>query len=286
MRLEGNLYILPEWKSKYKNEVFQKPQKPRQDYAKDILRRIPEKEMKKSELIDLLIKEFSFTRTIAFATLSRKKYFVNYKKTNGETWTKEKLIINNKSNNADKIKLERTLTDLLQNKDDKSMKLSEVVKYLMLNSNYKKQTIYKILNNLDVDNKIKKFYKDGKKWLRLKSRPLPVTRIVNPQWTDIQIELGHDLKDYFNDSDQPNYSIDLNEAMALFKKVVDYTTNEKGLDGLNEQLLPSLFKFFKHSNDKGDLLNHQKQILTSLDPFLKKILFIVNITEYNRTIVR
>ena len=46
--------------------------------------------------------------------------------------------------------------------------------------------------------------------------------------------------------------------------------------------LPTLFKFYRHSNDKSDLLNYFKQISTSLDPFLKKILFFVDNAEYNR----
>jgi hypothetical protein len=68
----------------------------------------------------------------------------------------------------------------------------------------------------------------------------------------------------------------------MLKALIDATTAESGLDGLNEQLLPTLFKFYRHSNDKSDLLNYFKQISTSLDPFLKKILFFVDNAEYNR----
>jgi hypothetical protein len=157
--------------------------------------------------------------------------------------------------------------------------LIELAKKMAGKLNYNKQTIYKIIS--ENKNEFVKFSKGNKTWIRLSSVQNVTTNVYN--WQEIQKELSHDLLDRFNTVYQtiPN-SANFQDVLNMLKALIDATTAESGLDGLNEQLLPTLFKFYRHSNDKSDLLNYFKQISTSLDPFLKKILFFVDNAEYNR----
>ncbi|MEL7196547.1 MAG: hypothetical protein AAFO96_29250, partial [Bacteroidota bacterium] len=66
--------------------------------------------------------------------------------------------------------------------------------------------------------------------------------------------------------------------------MVDYRTSISSFDGLGEQLLHTLEKYYSGANDKVHLISYLKQILTTLDPFLKKILVLVDEIEYHEII--
>ncbi|WP_421799382.1 hypothetical protein [Haliscomenobacter sp.] len=217
---------------------------------------------------------------------------MEYTKLNGDKFILPEWLSNYKNDVAPKLKkmpvqLSTSKKDiaLLEIKNYINMsgpfgcQLIELTKKMASKLNYKKQTIYTIIS--ENKNEFVKFDKENKTWIRLSSIQNITTNVYN--WQEIQKELSHDLEGRFNNVYQtiPN-SANFQDVLNMLKALIDATTAESGLDGLNEQLLPTFFKFYRHSNDKSDLLNYFKQISTSLDPFLKKILFFVDNAEYNR----
>ena len=114
--------------------------------------------------------------------------------------------------------------------------LIELAKKMAGKLNYNKQTIYKIIS--ENKNEFVKFSKGNKTWIRLSSVQNVTTNVYN--WQEIQKELSHDLLDRFNTVYQtiPN-SANFQDVLNMLKALIDATTAESGLDGLNEQLLPT-----------------------------------------------
>ncbi len=278
LRLQNNRYILPEWSRKYKSEVVKKTktfesEPTKQESVIELLRKQPDIRMNKKDLIDAIEAELGFSRIIAFSIVARKKVFSEYKDENGE----KIITLKSKTKSDDVSKSQQIISDIqnfFKNLNTNEFKLNDLVKRYSSKYKTNRAFIYKIINESDV--KFVKINKEDGTWVKYidESKFSPVA------WNDIKSELIQDMSPIFDDPIQPKYSIELSECIDLFKRVIEFVSDEPGLDGLPVQLLSTLAKLYKNQIDKNDLLNYSKQISTSLDPFLKKILFLVNHPDY------
>lgn len=277
IRLDENRYILQEWASKYKPEIMKKrkPSIPQHNYAITILSTRQSKEMKKNDLIRELEEKHQFAKAAAYAIVNRKKYFEEFIKEDGTKWIKAieptyDVVIPKKS------QLKAEIIEYVKLSGTNGLRLKDLTKHLSGGGSYSKQMVYKVVSGLHLE--LTKIKIGDEIWIRLKN--IGGSNNVSTDWDLIELELSHDVQNKFIDIYSTNYAINFSDAVQLLKNVIDCTAGENGLDGLQEQITPSLLKFYKHSNDKNDLLNYFKQFSTSLDPFLKKILFLVNRADY------
>lgn len=141
------------------------------------------------------------------------------------------------------------------------------------------QRIYKILND-------QKFFKKEKK----SNGQLEISLVQNTNtervdldelnWLKVKKIITRELAERFNDPRQPAYSLSFSENLDLLKKLLDWESSDSLLNGLSERIIPSIEKYYANP-DRTDRLNILKQLVTSLDPVLKKILLCVNTTDYN-----
>jgi len=215
LAVEGELFILPEWKSRYERLTF-KPKRKR----------------------------------------------VNTKEPQHHIEIREKII------------------SILKLKQDRKLRANEIIKKITnIDSSIKRPLIYKLFENEKYF--IKSNDSSGKLIIELKQKISP-TRIAVERynWQDVKKAYKREIAPIFDSSTQPNYTINIDDALKIFYDLTVFKTAESNLDGLEDRLLPTLEKYFTKSNDRNDKLNYLKQITTSLDAFLKKVLFIINEPDY------
>jgi hypothetical protein len=215
LAVEGELFILPEWKSRYSSLIFQP-----------------------------------------------KRNRINTKEPIHHQETREKIV------------------QLLKIKAERKLRANEIISKLKSSTpTIKRQLVYKIFE--DEKYFIKSTDAFGKLIIELKQKVTP-TRIAVEKynWEEVKVAFTRELSQIFDNPNQPNYSHTFQEGLNIFYDLIVYKTAESNLDGLEDRLLPTLEKYFTKSTDRNDKLNYLKQITTSLDAILKKILFLVNQSDY------
>ncbi|MGQ7868721.1 hypothetical protein [Sunxiuqinia sp. sy24] len=215
LAVEGELFILPEWKSRYTSLIFQP-----------------------------------------------KRNRIKTKEPRHHQETREKIV------------------QILKIKAERKLRANEIISKLKASTpTIKRQLVYKLFE--DEKFFIKSTDEFGKLVIELKQKVKP-TRIAIEKynWEEVKVAFTREISKIFDEPKQPNYSQTFQEGLNIFYDLIVYKTAESNLDGLEDRLLPTLEKYFTKSNDRNDKLNYLKQITTSLDAILKKILFLVNQSDY------
>lgn len=214
IKIEGNKFILPEWKNKYNQFALvkkikrnkkesQKTKKLRNEIIEYILSRSAKKVEGNKLVKEMLLKNLGHTRNRVYIIIKDQSIFKKETKRNG-----------------------RIEVSLVQNTTNE---------------------------RIDID-------------------------ILN--WQNVKRIIKRELEDRFRDNRQPAYNLAFSDCLDLLKELLDWHSPELLLNGLSERIIPSIEKYYTTS-DRTDRLNILKQLVTSLDPILKKILLCVNQTEYN-----
>lgn len=279
LRIEDNRYILPEWKLKYKSLLYSKKEKsiPQYMLAVNELKKSPNGQMKKKDLKKILIEKYNFSNESAFSVLGRKDRFDCFIDTSGHKMISIKKENKVKTLASDKVRSKAI--EILNSTTSKSMCLSDLVKKLIyLDKKFNRAYVYKVLNlsydlfeKINLNNTVLIKLVEGNTESR-KNSILDVDIIID--------ELTHELTEFFTDLRQPHFDITLREAIVFFVEVVKLRTGEASLDGLHEMLFRTIIKYYQGQNDQTDLFLQLKQVSLSLDPFAKKVLFLVDYEKY------
>lgn len=97
-------------------------------------------------------------------------------------------------------------------------------------------------------------------------------------WKQIKIDLDLNVKKVFNSGVNPTYP-DFNETLELFQKVLQFKTGITKLDGLSRTILPALHQAY--ISNKGEL-NPIKILAEELEPYLKKVIYIIYNKDFTR----
>lgn len=280
-------YILKAWKRRYNIKTVGPRYYPRHHYAIELIKESTSDKMLKSELLEELSKLPTFNRKLAYATLSR-KYFIHSEDSLGQRWVEiNQKVLNQRQKNAFKNKskadiLKEQMIEYLSHRG--RIKLRDLVNY-MEKQGAMRSTVYKVIS----DDPIvfdKKKYPDN--------RPDMISLVKGENinmWSFIRKNMLNDLEEIMSDPRKGLQSQaetdDLDAIFKMFKRLITYETTEENLNDLEEQLAYSIRSYYKsrHKSIKKGIF---KKILTSLDPFLKKILFITNpqayrfITQHNK----
>lgn len=284
LRIEGNKYVLNEWKRKYSDKLLIQVKKPKdrektrletviEIFKKRDCRKIPMRILTK-----LLRNEYKFPNPTIYATLNNKDYFKK-NQNNGATIIELVGGLNPKKRVSTIERIKNEAEVYFSHKKSKVL-LRDFVSYVERKLGIGKQNVYKILSN-HPDLFSKKI--EGKKVYLLYNLTNTGESTFNDiyNWSVVRKLLSQELNEIFSDNRQKKYRYDLDQAIELFQKLISAHTSNEELNGLEEQLIPSIYKFYWASNDRHDLLNHLKQISTSLDPFLQKILYFIDFTKYS-----
>lgn len=281
IKIKGGLYISEELRSDYKDSIIFKADSnetqnkdPKYKIVFNLLANEPEKSMELKVLKKRLKTEIGFSYSTITSVLKRSDLFESFTDLNGL-----KKIRLTKDDIESKINLKEKIlaycVDLLKTQIECTLKLSDIVQKVSRAYPVNRSSIYRVISlNPHV---FKKLERKGEMLIRLEEQ----SKVVD-NWVKMKEALNEELKDFFSDVRQPQYVINLNDCLEIFKKVIDFQTGEAELDGLHEQILPTLYKFYHSSNDKADLLNYFTQISTSLDPYLQKVLLLVDEPQYRK----
>lgn len=281
-RLNSKLYIPNNWVSRYKNELASKKDNTSPkiyEVVIDIIKKEPNKFILLSNLTKILKIEYKIPQPTIYATLNNKKYFIKEKNEKGTRIVRlltESVLI--KINQSEIINNE--IKEYFASSNYAAVNLSELIKFIHKVTKINRPSIYKAINE-----NIKMYDKKiigSKVFISFRNNSNDNIGPINisDNWPMIKASLMRELEPIFTDPRQPKYLNSLDAALHTFKSLIDFQTTEDSINGLHEQLLPTLYKFYYSSNDTSDLLNYFKQISTSLDPYLQKILFLVNTPEY------
>ncbi len=284
IRLKGNSYILPDWKKKYNNQIIKKTIKDKQNKTRlqeiiEIFRNQPGEVLLHSELVNQLKNIYSIPTPTIYSILN-KKCFNKAIDDNGNLVisldTSSKLL--EFKNLSQKEIIINASLEFLKINNEESTPLNKLVTYLQNSLQIRKQNVYKIIS----ENSIIFKKKSINNLIYISIRKTNQLSLPSNQdnWELIKQSLERELSEIFEDPKQPRYSKSLHEAIDLFKKTIELKIDEADLDGLSEQLIPALFKFYCLSNDRTDLLNNFKQVSISLDPYLQRVLFILDEQKY------
>ncbi len=99
-------------------------------------------------------------------------------------------------------------------------------------------------------------------------------------WQDLKAKFIREIKPRFEDIRQPKYNITFDEAFTFFKQVIQFKFKDKLKSNLEEHLIGTLHKYLTQKNDHIDYLAQYTQIATSFEPFLKKVIRIIEPKMY------
>ncbi|MBP9103427.1 MAG: NACHT domain-containing protein [Chitinophagaceae bacterium] len=101
---------------------------------------------------------------------------------------------------------------------------------------------------------------------------------MKDHWRHVKKSIGNNIKGVFEKNADPSYE-NFDNGIELFKNIIFHKTGNKNLDGLAEPILEAIFEIY---GSKPGGINQCKSILNSLEPFLKKIIFIISGRDLTR----
>jgi len=233
------------------------------------------------------------SRSVGSNLLNYKKHFIKLKGNRfslierSEIYKDEIVKILGKGKKKDTTKSEEIAIkaiEILKKTPQNKMPLKELIRIIThVNSRFDKMSIYKAINeNPLLFKKENKSIIEKNITLFSKSEDPEIEYYTKYKWNDLKRILDRELTPIFKSSIQPSYSITLDKALDLFFKVLtlDISTHCPELSDLADRVLPTLNKFYIGASDRNDKLNFLKQIVTSQESFFKKLLFLVNSSDY------
>ena len=183
----------------------------------------------------------------------------------------------NKSEPEHKTLLRQKIIEYLNKIDVGSDTASKIIKAILpLSSKFKRQAFYKIFNETQY---FKKFHENGNFKIQLVQPKMDIVLSTDRyNWIELKEkiirEIGHEF------ISRTNYKFSLEEILELLYTVITLKTKESGLNGLADRIFPQLCRLYLETHDRTDKLNLIKQLLSLADALLKKILFLINTSEY------
>lgn len=99
-------------------------------------------------------------------------------------------------------------------------------------------------------------------------------------WDKIKRTLKKEIQPVFDDPIQPNYPFSFDDGLDLFCKTLMLATGEDSLDGIEVRVIPTIYKYYHTPKDKNDSFNYLTQLVTRLDSFFQKIVFLFHHSDY------
>jgi hypothetical protein len=177
--------------------------------------------------------------------------------------------------------LREKVISILNTSSNKSMNSNKIInKITTTHSGLKIPSFYKLFN--DEKYFIKK--KSGSQLIiQLKTDPIiPRFYVEKYSWTELKKAVTREIQPILSLAKNSIYTKTLDEALNLTYELIIKQTGDFNLDGLEIRLLPTFEKHFLKSSDRSDKIGFLKQLGTGLDPFLKKILFLIDLPAYQR----
>jgi len=101
-------------------------------------------------------------------------------------------------------------------------------------------------------------------------------------WSKIKQAIVREVRDVFEESNAPKYELSLDEGLDLFKTVLEHKLGEKELDGISDVVFTALKDTFCGSVERGRMLSALEELATSVEPYLKRILFLTDQRKFQR----
>lgn len=96
---------------------------------------------------------------------------------------------------------------------------------------------------------------------------------MKKSWKQIRTDIIENVKEIFLGSNDPKYQdSEIEESADLLYNVLQHKTGVKKLDGLNDSILDAIYEVY---NTKPGKYNPTENIINNIEPFLKKIIFIL-----------
>ncbi|WP_020538826.1 hypothetical protein [Lewinella cohaerens] len=111
------------------------------------------------------------------------------------------------------------------------------------------------------------------------SRESMISNPVSGLNQEVKEKIKKEIEETINDPAQKKYKVTLDQAIDLFGEVVQVKLSERGLNDIEGRLYPAISKYFTR-NDRHDRLNMVKQMSQSFEPYLKKVLLLVDEEKY------
>lgn len=284
LKLKNGNYILKDWRSKYDNDLAIKLDKEKKvstiAVCQSIFNQKGVSEIPLKEVHNLLRNKYHLPISTINSTLYNKRFFYHNISDDGTKQIALKDFVPYRTLLKRDI-IRDKIIEYLQNEPN-PIRLNSLANHISSSLNANKTTIYRVItSNSELFNKSKK---DDKILISLKKKPATPERPSNNfevDWTKLRNELIIEVQEIFNNPDQPRYDHSIRDSIDLFYRIVSEKTGLSTLDGLEIQLIPTIYKSYFGQTDKNDLLNQFKQIATSLDPYIRKIIFLLNPDEYN-----
>jgi hypothetical protein len=280
IKLQNRSYILPEWKSMYKSELFKKikNKKSNYDYVKDIIESTKDGLIPKKDLINKLVSDFSFLKPSAAAAVNngRKAGYIKEEIINGI-----KIITSIKQQKIATIKKsDLILNDVISylNKyDGQFILLSNLKKYLVNNHNHNGQNVYKQISKND---HLFESKEEGRiKYIQLKGNKMSNYGDISTNLDDFSRRILNDISHLFIKG-QPKYRYTLSDALKLLIQLCKYKTKETHLEGLYEDIVITVQKLYTSKIDYHEKFKYADTLALRLEPYLKKVLFCVDKKKY------
>ena len=146
-------------------------------------------------------------------------------------------------------------------------------------SGHNRPRVYKLLNDTTVFKKAKS--SNGRIEISLVQNDTNERIDIDDlNWRKVKRIIIREVENKIIDPRQPVYGTSMADCLELLKELLDWQSPDPLLNGLGERIIPSIEKYYSNP-DRTDRLNILKQLVTSLDPFLKKVLYCVNQVDYN-----
>lgn len=290
--IKDKKYILRDWLSKYRPLVIekqlQKSKALKVEQAYKVLTNKPGQQMLLSHFRKLLINDYDFYPTTAYAVSQNEDFFFQ------EINEKGKTIIKPKENPVfakDKKTRFESLTEkaieYLKKQPTQMCFLSEAVKELhqAYNPHRSRQIFYKIFNQDEYFEKSTN--EDDKTQISLiPSTPETAKELheilhstgYGYNWARVKSKLIDELEDLLTDENQPiaQANVSVEELLDLFYRFLKKETGNNALDTLEEDVFTTIEKYFLGKRDAHDERLYHKAIILALEAILLKLIYFTN----------
>ncbi|MBW1612541.1 MAG: hypothetical protein JRJ57_00925 [Deltaproteobacteria bacterium] len=289
IRLKNGNFILEDWKGRYCDSDI-KPdtsdgKQSSYEKCRDVFRKAESDVLSYEYVFSELTGKYGVHPGTTYNTLRNQKFL----KTRIDEDGNRLLVLINEESKKTKIKvkdkIEIAVNKYFSNRSH-PVRLNIFVKAVANDVGITNASVYKFIHvNSHLFNRFKL---KGKDFIAIKSvkdhillkSSLETDRI----WETLKNEITNDIEPIFTSDVQPKYSISIYNAIDLLRKMAESKTDYIDLDSLDDQILPTLQKIYFGRNDKNDLLNLHKQLATSLDPFIKKLIYFTDPDQYPKNI--
>jgi hypothetical protein len=202
------------------------------------------------EVYDLLCKKYHLPISTVNSTLHNKRYFYHNISDDGTKLIALKDFVPYRALLKRDI-IRDKIIEYLQNETN-PIRLNSIAPKIASSLGINKNTIYKVIDsNSEIFNKSKK---EDKVFVSLKKKTTKAEGAPNNSevdWTKLRNELINEVQEIFNNPSQPKYNHSIKDSIDLFYRIVSEKTGLSSLDGLEIQLVPTIYKSYFGQTDSN-----------------------------------